>query len=133
MVIQAIDLFEYTILEKLEMHLGNDGFSMGIGSGGTDISLGTIAAAASGAYNWNKNIQIEDAVKRNKVSEAATSLRTQWGFGDAAALAQLDSVLKGEAELRERSGSDSVAETVLENGKRVVYLDNYNLYMGGKK
>jgi hypothetical protein len=32
----------------LEMNLGNDGFSMGIGSGGTDISVGTIAATARG-------------------------------------------------------------------------------------
>jgi murein DD-endopeptidase MepM/ murein hydrolase activator NlpD len=109
----------------LEMNLGEDGFSMGIGSGGTDISMGTIASAARGLGNWDKNIQIEDAAKRNEVEDAATALRVQWGFGDEAALAQLEEILKNETLLRGREDGAGIAETMLEDGRRMVYLDNY--------
>lgn len=66
----------------LEMNLGKDGFNMQLGMGGTDISLGRISGALAGASHWNKNIQIEKAVKRDKLQNAATALRAQYGFGE---------------------------------------------------
>ena len=53
-----------------------------IESRATDISLGRISGALAGASHWNKNIQIEKAVKRDKLQNAATALRAQYGFGE---------------------------------------------------
>jgi murein DD-endopeptidase MepM/ murein hydrolase activator NlpD len=107
------------------MNLGEDGFSLGIGSSGTDISIGTLAAAVRGLANWDKNIEIEKAAQKNEVENAAAALRVQWGFGDETALALLDEILKNETLLRGRKGGKGKAETTLENGRRVVYLNNY--------
>ena len=109
----------------LEMNLGKDGFNMQLGTGGTDISLGRISGALAGASHWNKNIQIEKAAKRDKLQNAATALRAQYGFGDGVQQAQLESILKGDTVLAKRGGKGSDAETVTKDGKRTVYLDNY--------
>ena len=109
----------------LEMNLGKDGFNMQLGMGGTDISLGRISGALAGASHWNKNIQIEKAAKRDKLQNAATALRAQYGFGDGMQRAQLESILKGDTVLAKRAGKGSDAETVTKDGKRTVYLDNY--------
>ncbi len=53
-----------------------------IESRATDISLGRISGALAGASHWNKNIQIEKAAKRDGLGNAATALRTQYGFGE---------------------------------------------------
>jgi hypothetical protein len=101
---------------------------MNLGSGGTDISLGTVFSAMNGLYNWDKNAGIEDAARRNKMN-VATALRSQWGYGDMAAREQLESILEGKTVLREGEGAGE-AETVLEDGTRVVYLNNYREGMG---
>ena len=108
----------------LEMNLGKDGFNMQLGMGGTDISLGRISGALAGASHWNKNIQIEKAAKRDKLQNAATALRAQYGFGDGMQQAQLESILKGDTVLARGTGTGE-AETVSKDGKRTVYLDNY--------
>ena len=72
----------------------------------------------------NKNLQITRAANRNNMANAATALRTQYGFGDAKQLAQLEEILNGRTELRSGSG-DGKAQTVTENGKRTVYLNSY--------
>jgi hypothetical protein len=113
----------------LEMNLGEDGFSLGLGSGGTDVSIGTLVGAARGIENWDKNIQIENAADKNGLSEAATALRVQWGFGDDAALAQLEEILKYETRLKASEGGSSIALTTLEDEARTVYLDNYTSNM----
>ena len=64
-----------------------------IESRATDISLGRISGALAGASHWNKNIQIEKAAKRDKLQNAATALRAQYGFGDGMQRAQLESIL----------------------------------------
>ena len=87
----------------LEMNLGKDGFNMQLGMGGTDISLGRISGALAGASHWNKNIQIEKAAKRDKLQNAATALRAQYGFGDGMQRAQLESILKGDTRTCQRS------------------------------
>ena len=109
----------------LEMNVGKGGFSMNLGTGGTDISLGTISSAMSGLSHWNTNLKIEKKAQSLEL-DIATALRSQYGFGDRNARAQLDSILDGSTDLRKREGSTGDAQTVLENGKRVVYLDNYH-------
>lgn len=108
----------------LEMHVGKDGFGMNVGMGGTDISLGTIANAIQGAQHWRTNVRIEERAKELGL-DVASVLRSQYGFGDGFARAQLDSILDGSTDLVKRDGKDGEAQTVRENDKRVVYLDNY--------
>ena len=109
----------------LEMTLSKDrGVTARLGTGGTDLSLGTVASSLQGIKTLNKNMQITRAANRNNMANAATALRAQYGFGDAKQLAQLEDILKGRTELRSGSG-DGKAQTVTENGKRTVYLNNY--------
>lgn len=109
----------------LEMTLSKDrGVSARLGTGGTDLSFGTVASSLQGIKTLNKNMQITRAADRNNMANAATALRAQYGFGDAKQLAQLEEILNGRTELRSGSG-DGKAQTVTENGKRTVYLNSY--------
>lgn len=109
----------------LEMTLSKDrGVTARLGTGGTDLSLGTVASSLQGIKTLNKNRQITRAANRNNMANAATALRAQYGFGDAKQLAQLEEILNGRTDLRSGSG-DGKAQTVTENGKRTVYLNSY--------
>jgi hypothetical protein len=77
-----------------------------------------------GFENWEKNVAIEGKAADSKLSEAATGLRAQRGYGDAAAKEQLEAILAGRAVLK-RGSEEGEAETVLEDGRRVVYLNGY--------
>ena len=107
-----------------ELTVGNDGVSSRIGMGGTSVTASLLISAAKGAQNWNKNIQIEKAAKYNKL-DIGTSLRSQWGFGDAKAKEQLASVINKDT-IFEAGGTDGQAETrINEKGQRVVSLTDY--------
>ena len=109
----------------LEMTLSKDrGVAARLGTGGTDLSFGTVTSSLQGIKTLNKNMQITRAADRNNMANAATALRTQYGFGDAKQLAQLEEILNGRTELHSGSG-DGKAQTVTENGKRTVYLNSY--------
>ncbi len=109
----------------LEMTLSKDrGVITRLGTGGTDLSFGTVSSSLQGIKNLNKNMQITRAANRNNMGNAATALRTQYGFGDEKQLAQLEEILKGRTELK-RGNGDGKAQTVTENGKRTVYLNSY--------
>jgi hypothetical protein len=108
----------------MEMHVGKDGFGMNFGMSGTDISMGTIATAIQGAQHWRYNSRIESRADQLDL-DIASALRSQYGFGDIMARKQLDSILDGTTDVKERKGETSEAESVTENGKKVVYLDNY--------
>ncbi len=109
----------------LEMTLSRDrGVTSRLGTGGTDLSYGTVSSSLQGIKTLNKNMQITRAASRNNMGSAATALRTQYGFGDDKQLAQLEEILKGRTELK-RGDGDGRAQTVTENGKRTVYLNSY--------
>lgn len=109
----------------LEMTLSKDrGVITRLGTGGTDLSFGTVSSSLQGIKNLNKNMQITRAANRNNMGNAATAFRTQYGFGDEKQLAQLEEILKGRTELK-RGNGDGKAQTVTENGKRTVYLNSY--------
>jgi hypothetical protein len=108
-----------------EITVGQDGFQSRLGTGGVDVSLGTLQAAGRGLENWEKNTAIEAKVRERGLVEAATGLRAQWGFGDAAAKEQLEAILDGSAILKRGTG-DGDAKTVVEDGQRVVYLNGYH-------
>jgi len=109
----------------LEMTLSrNRGVTARLGTGGTDLSYGTVSSSLAGIKALNKNIQITRAASRSNMNSAATALRTQYGFGDDKQLAQLEEILKGRTELK-RGNGDGRAQTTAENGKRTVYLNSY--------
>ena len=109
----------------LEMTLSKDrGVTARLGTGGTDLSYGTVSSSLQGIKALNKNMQITRTANRNNMGSAATALRTQYGFGDEKQLAQLEEILKGRTELK-RGNGDGRAQTVTENGKRTVYLNSY--------
>ena len=53
----------------------------------------------------------------------ANMLRAQYGFGDKVQKAQLDSILKGNTELVFGNTTNGKAQTVDENGKRIVHMN----------
>jgi hypothetical protein len=126
----------------LEMRLGGeDGFSMSVGTAGTDVSFGTVATAMVGLGHWGKSLDIKEMAKRNMAQTVATetqkmlgigdeearqaaaenlavAMRGAYGFGDEADLVQLDSILRGGTQVRVGEKN----ETVTVNGARNVTL-----------
>jgi hypothetical protein len=110
-----------------EVRFGHDGVSTAIGTGGADASLGAIGAALKGGLNWGVSGLSNVAARRDGVGNAATALRSQWGFGDENAKDQLFDILFGETRMRRgASEASAAAETVRdEDGRRVVELNRY--------
>lgn len=74
------------------------------------------------------NSKIEKAAAENKLKNAATAMRMQYGFGDEVQLKQLDDILNGKTVLG-IGNVNGEAQTDMENGKRTVYLNNYKTDM----
>ena len=81
-----------------------------------------------GVNNLNMNSKIEKAAAENKLKNAATAMRMQYGFGDEVQLKQLDDILNGKTVLG-IGNVNGEAQTDMENGKRTVYLNNYKTDM----
>ena len=108
----------------LEVSVGNDGVKTRLGTGGTDVSVGTLLSAISGIKNLGMNEKIKKAAQENNMAQSATALRMLYGFGDDKGLELLDDVLNKRASLA--VGSDpGNAQTILESSKRTVYLNGY--------
>ena len=104
--------------------LRNNGIKNRLGTGGTDVSMGTLLSAISGIKNLGMNEKIKKAAQENNMAQSATALRMLYGFGDDKGLELLDDVLNKKVSLAAGSGPEN-AQTVLENGKRTVYLNSY--------
>ena len=109
----------------LEVSVGNNGVKTRLGTGGTDVSMGTLLSAISGIKNLGMNEKIKKAAQENNMAQSATALRMLYGFGDDKGLELLDDVLNKKVSLAAGSGPGN-AQTVLENGKRTVYLNGYS-------
>lgn len=107
-----------------ELHIGNNGVRGKIGMGGTNISASNVLNAISGTQNWGKNIKINRKVNESYQGNTnlANVLRQQWGFGDKVQISQLESILDSSTEIVFGS-TEGYAQTVLENGQRIVYLN----------
>ena len=109
----------------LEVSVGNNGVKTRLGTGGTDVSVGTLLSAISGIKNLGMNEKIKKAAQENNMAQSATALRMLYGFGDDKGLELLDDVLNKKVSLAAGSGPGN-AQTILENGKRTVYLNGYS-------
>ncbi|GHV62857.1 hypothetical protein AGMMS49587_10960 [Spirochaetia bacterium] len=109
-----------------EITVGKDGFSTQFGTNGVDISLGTMASALRGTVDLGVSIGAEAAARRDSMSEAATSLRSLWGFGDAEGKGLLGSILSGNAKIKAGTGPENARTMMDENGNLLVYLNGYH-------
>jgi hypothetical protein len=108
----------------LELEIGDGGLSARLGTGGMDISPGTLGSAFRGIVNWSISGGSEIAARRDDVKNMATALRSQWGYGDGEAKDQLMSILGGSVRLVKGDGN-AVAETIDGGGGRRVFLNRY--------
>jgi hypothetical protein len=85
----------------------------------------TVGHALGGMVNLGMSVGSEIASIRDHVPNAATAVRSQWGFGDEEARDQFFEILSGKTRM-ERGATDGEAETVLDkNGNRVLLLNGY--------
>jgi len=115
----------------LELHLGRDGATMNLGTGGANISLDNLAASFRGLNVWDVNNQISSIIKKNEDGfDSAVALRNLYGFGDVRQKDQLWDLLNGKAIIKTDANGEFGAESVMnENGKKVITLAGYKMGM----
>ncbi|MCL2440983.1 MAG: M23 family metallopeptidase [Treponema sp.] len=114
----------------LELRLGRNGVSMGVGSGGANVSIDNLASAFRGAQVWNVNNRIARYIKKEGGEggngfDSASTLRAQYGYGDDVQRDQLWGILKGDVLINTDAEGDYVAKTTVEDGKKVINLAGY--------
>jgi len=117
----------------LELHLGRNGVSMNIGTGGVNVSIDNLASSFRGAQVWDVNTKITNYGKKNDF-DALTALRVQYGYGDSIQKDQLWDILKGETLINTNTEGDYTAQTTInEDGKRTVNLAGYEKGMSNEE
>ncbi|MDR1636576.1 MAG: M15 family metallopeptidase, partial [Treponema sp.] len=110
----------------LELRVGDEGISARLGTGGMDASLGAIGSTLKGMVNWGLSGGSEIAARRDGVKNAATALRSQWGYGDGEAKDRLLSILVGSTRLaRGDEKAEEDAETITGQNGRIELLNRY--------
>jgi murein DD-endopeptidase MepM/ murein hydrolase activator NlpD len=89
----------------LELRLGNGGSQMGFGSGGLDVSIGTLAASFKGFEAWRENARL--LLANDVTRKYASQMRTLYS-GNGINRKEYESYIAGTTVTRERYG---VAET----------------------
>ena len=107
----------------LELNLGRGGASMNFGTGGANVSIDNIASVMQGAQTWGVNNQIRNHAANNNF-DVQVAMRSLHGFGDATQQQLLRDILSGEVEIRVGAEGIHIAETVLEDGRRVIHITN---------
>ena len=114
-----------------ELTVGKNGVKGKIGTGGTNLSIGNVLGAIQGGKASAKSSQVRSYVSRNfgTNENVENSLRSLYGFGDERQNKLLNDILKGDAKLVlddeaivGDDGKTENAQTVLEDGKRVIHL-----------
>jgi len=113
----------------LELHLGRNGTSMNIGTGGVNVSYSNLAASLRGAQVWNVNNRINNFIKKEETFDAAIALRAQYGYGDDVQKGRLWDILKGDTKIIADTEGDFFAQTTIVDGQRVINLSGYKLGM----
>ncbi|MDR0447131.1 MAG: hypothetical protein LBH07_00510, partial [Treponema sp.] len=109
----------------LELHLGKNGVSMNMGSGGMDAGYTALTGFIRGLDVVGTNAGINAYAGKNL--NVPVALRVQYGFGDSIQKKQLREILGGGIDLRAADGSaDYAALSKMESGRKVVYLNGYN-------
>jgi hypothetical protein len=110
----------------LELHLGRNGTTMNLGTGGANISLDNLAASFRGLSVWNVNSRISSFIRKEDDFDSAIALRTQYGFGDKDQKGQLWDILDGKVLINTSAEGKFGAESVRDNNdKKVINLAGY--------
>ena len=110
----------------LELHLGSNGTTMNLGTGGANVSLDNLAASFRGLNVWDVNSRISRFIKKEDDFDSAIALRVQYGFGNDTQKGQLWDILNGKAIINTDVKGEFGAESVMnENGKKVITLAGY--------
>ena len=137
------DMFGITNKQKqivssglLEFNLGKSNNVLEIGTGGIRADYSTLASVAEGIYvlDSEKRIQQQQASFAENVNkytdnnytadEMGRLNRMMRAYGDLSAKMQAAEMLSNETDLKIGQNTDGKAQTVMENGKRTVYLNN---------
>ena len=116
-----LNLLSYKGVGMLEFSFGKDGISSKIGMGGTNISYQNLVSAFGGATHLHVNRQI-DNTEYDKTTQDA--LKSQYGFGDEQAKAQLDDIINGDTVLKFDAEGSEVAQSVTENGQKIIHINS---------
>jgi murein DD-endopeptidase MepM/ murein hydrolase activator NlpD len=110
----------------LELHLGRNGTTMNLGTGGANISLDNLAASFRGLKVWDVNNMISSFIKKEDDFDANAALRSLYGFGEKEQKDQLWDILNGKTIINTDSEGKFGAESVRdENDKKVINLTGY--------
>ena len=120
----------------LEFNLGKSNNVLEIDTGGIRADYSTLASVAEGIYvlDSEKRIQQQQASFAENVNkytdnnytadEMGRLNRMMRAYGDLSAKMQAAKMLSNETDLKIGQNTDGKAQTVMENGKRTVYLNN---------
>ena len=118
------------------MNLTASTLQLEIGTGGIRADYSTLASVAEGIYvlDSEKKIQQQQASFAENVNkytdnnytadEMGRLNRMMRAYGDLSAKMQAAEMLSNETDLKIGQNTDGKAQTVMENGKRTVYLNN---------
>ena len=115
------NLLSYKGVGMLEFSFGKDGISSKIGMGGTNISYQNLVSAFGGATHLHVKRQI-DNTEYDKTTQDA--LKSQYGYGDEQAKAQLDDIINGDTVLKFDAEGSEVAQSVTENGQKIIHINS---------
>jgi hypothetical protein len=107
----------------LEMHLGDSGFGMNLGSGGADISAMSLIGAAGGFKAWGINARLALS-KQEEAHRYTVAMRTLSSTGNNADLQLYYELLNGNANIIENPDGAYTAKTTMVNGIREISLGN---------
>jgi hypothetical protein len=117
----------------LELSIGRKGVSAAIGSGGLDMSLGTIASAINGISTMAK---VNSEMKKSGQEEAAkyaVALRSLYSGGKVEK-AEYEAILAGKTNITEDKNLDAVARSDYdeETGTKTITLGAKSMDSGGR-
>ncbi|OQY30940.1 MAG: hypothetical protein B6241_15040 [Spirochaetaceae bacterium 4572_59] len=105
----------------LELNLGGDSSLMNIGTGGTDVSLGTFASAVDGLDVFKQNRRIKEADLDSRLTAA---MRTLYSNGKEETSKQYNDILNKDSLISiENEGFHEGETTVNHNGNKMIHLN----------
>jgi hypothetical protein len=114
----------------LELHLGRNGTTMNLGTGGANVSIDNLMSAFKGLQVWDVNSRISRFIKENYF-DPAVAPQTQYGFEDDTQENQLWDILKEDTVINidaewvygDKTEPDNNGWSVDEGGNPVLNTD----------
>jgi hypothetical protein len=119
----SMNLFNLDLISRrgvksglLELHLGRDGARMNFGTGGADVSLGTLFSAARGMEAWAVNFELL-ASGEEAARTYASQMRTLYS-GSAANRNEYEAILAGRTRIIEDRNAEAT-RSVYDEGTKI--------------